>query len=49
MGLITDEQLAQALGEQMGMPVISLADVVITPDVLSHVTEPMAQLTASCR
>ena len=44
MGLITDEQLAQALGEQMGMPVISLADVVITPDVLSHVTEPMAQL-----
>ncbi|MGO8690387.1 MAG: GspE/PulE family protein [Thermoguttaceae bacterium] len=44
MGLITDEQLAQALGEQMGMPVISLAEVVITPEVLSHVTEPMAQL-----
>ena len=44
MGLITDEQLAQALGEQMGMPVISLSDVVITPEVLSHVTEPMAQL-----
>ena len=44
MGLITDEQLAQALGEQMGMQVISLADVVIPPEVLSHVTEPMAQL-----
>ena len=44
MGLITDEQLAQALGEQMGMPVISLGDLVIPPDVLSHITEPMAQL-----
>ena len=28
MGLITDEQLAQALGEQMGMQVISLAELV---------------------
>jgi len=44
MGLITDDQLAQALAEQMGMQVINLADVVISPDVLGHVTEPMAQL-----
>ena len=44
MGLITDEQLAQALAEQMGMQVISLGDVVIPPDVLAHITEPMAQL-----
>ncbi len=44
MGLIADDQLAQALGEQMGMPVVTLGDVVIPPDVLSHITEPMAQL-----
>ena len=43
-GLITDDQLAQALAEQMGLQVISLADVVIPPDVLGHITEPMAQL-----
>ncbi len=28
MGLITDEQLAQALAEQMGMQVVNLADIV---------------------
>jgi type IV pilus assembly protein PilB len=44
MGLITDEQLAQGLAEQMNMQVISLADVVIAPEVLARVTEPMAQL-----
>ncbi len=44
MGLINDDQLAQGLAEQMGMQVISLSDVVISPDVLAHVTEPMAQL-----
>ena len=44
MGLITDNQLAQALAEQMGMQVISLGDVTIGKDVLEHVSEPMAQL-----
>ena len=44
MGLINDDQLAQALAEQMGMQVISLGDVVVPPEVLSYVTEPMAQL-----
>ena len=44
MNLITDEQLAQALAEQMGMQAISLADLVITPDVLSQVTDVMAQM-----
>ena len=44
LGLITDEQLAQALAEQMGMQVISLADIAIKPEILKHVTEPMAQL-----
>ena len=44
MGLITDDQLAQGLAEQMGMQVVSLSDVVIPPDILTHITEPMAQL-----
>jgi type IV pilus assembly protein PilB len=44
MGIINDDQLAQALAEQMGMQVISLSDVDIPPDVLSLITEPMAQL-----
>jgi type IV pilus assembly protein PilB len=44
MGLINDDQLAQALAEQMGMQVINLSDVVVPPEVLSYVTEPMAQL-----
>jgi type IV pilus assembly protein PilB len=44
MSLINDEQLAQALAEQMGLQVISLSDVVVPPDVLRQITEPMAQL-----
>jgi len=44
MGLITDDQLAQALAEQMGMQVVSLADAVIPTEVLTLITEPMAQL-----
>ena len=44
MGLVTDDQLAQALAEQMGMRVVSLADITVPPEVLTHVTEPMAQL-----
>jgi type IV pilus assembly protein PilB len=42
--LVTDEQLAQALGEQMRMPVVNLADLQIAPEVLAYLTEPMAQL-----
>ena len=44
LGLITDDQLAQALAEQMGMRVVNLADITVSPEVLAHVTEPMAQL-----
>ncbi len=44
MGLITEEQLAQALAEQMNMRVINLADATLAPDVLSKMTESMAQL-----
>jgi type IV pilus assembly protein PilB len=42
--LVTDDQVAQALAEQMGMQVVSLSDVVIPPNVLGYITEPMAQL-----
>jgi type IV pilus assembly protein PilB len=44
MNFVTDEQLAQALAEQMGLQAISLADLVITPDVLNQVTDVMAQM-----
>src|SRR3989304_8403858 len=44
MGLITDDQLAQGLAEQMGMQVVSLTDAAIPTEVLSMITEPMAQL-----
>jgi type IV pilus assembly protein PilB len=44
MGLVNEEQLTQALAEQMGMQVVNLNEVVIPPEVLAHVTEPMAQL-----
>src|SRR5689334_5662122 len=42
--LITDDQLAHALAEQMNLQVIQLNDVVVPPEVLGYVTEPMAQL-----
>jgi len=44
MGLLSDEQLVQGLAEQMGMQVISLADLMVPPNVLAMITEPMAQL-----
>jgi len=44
MGLINEEQLIEALAEQMGMQAVTLGDIAIPPEVLAHVTEPMAQL-----
>ncbi|MBL9082217.1 MAG: Flp pilus assembly complex ATPase component TadA [Planctomycetales bacterium] len=44
MNLINDEQLCEALAEQMGMQAVSLGNITIPPDVLAYVTEPMAQL-----
>ena len=44
MGLITDEQIATALAEQMGMQVISLADLNIPRNIIHEVTESMAQM-----
>ena len=44
LGLLNDEQLAQALGEQMSLRTVALADLTIEPEVLTLVTEPMAQM-----
>ncbi|MHC4399651.1 MAG: GspE/PulE family protein [Planctomycetota bacterium] len=44
IGMLTEEQVAQALAEQMGLQVINLSEVVISQEVLTHVTEPMANL-----
>ena len=44
LDLITDEQLVEALAEQWNMQVISLAETALTPQVLSYITEPMAQM-----
>lgn len=44
MGLITDEQLAQGLAEQMGLKTVSLSEVELPAELLSKITETMAQL-----
>ncbi len=44
MGLISDEQLAHALAEQQSMQVINLGDTKLPPDVISKLTEAMAQM-----
>ena len=44
MNFISDEQLAEALAMQMNMPVMKLSEVEIPPEVIDHVSEPMAQL-----
>jgi type IV pilus assembly protein PilB len=44
MSLITDDQLAQALGEQMNMKVVSLGDQPVPKELLERLTETMAQL-----
>jgi type IV pilus assembly protein PilB len=44
LGLLQDDQLAQALGEQMSLRTVTLGDLSIEPDVLSKVTESMAQM-----
>ncbi len=44
MGIINDDQLAQALAEQMSLPTVSAGDLTINKDVLAMVTAPMAQM-----
>ena len=44
LGMIHDEQLAQALAEQFSLQVVELSELTIAPDVINRVTEPMANL-----
>ncbi len=44
MGLISEDQLAQALAEQLSLETVSVGDVGIAKDVLAMVTTPMAQM-----
>ncbi|PNY35180.1 pilus assembly protein PilB [Rhodopirellula baltica] len=44
MQLITEEQLVQALAEQMGMQTISLEEIQLAPELTEKITETMAQL-----
>jgi len=44
MGLITEDKLAHALAEQFGYQEVNLIDLTIPPEVLAHMSEPMAVL-----
>jgi type IV pilus assembly protein PilB len=44
LGFVSDDQIAAALAEQLGLHLIHLSDLTIPPEVLAHLTEPMAQL-----
>src|SRR5439155_20801400 len=44
LNLLNEEQIIQALAEQMGMQVVELGDTIIPHDVLNRMTESMAQL-----
>ena len=44
MGLVNEDQLAQALAEQFNFQVVQPNELVIPPEVLNRITEPMAQL-----
>ena len=44
MNMITEEQVAQALAEQFGLQVVAVSDLTIPPEVLNHLTQPMANM-----
>jgi type IV pilus assembly protein PilB len=44
IGLLSEEQLAQALAEQLSLQAVTVTDLTIAKDVLALVTEPMAQM-----
>ena len=44
MSMLSEDQLAQALAEQFGVPVVNISDLTIPPEVLAHLTEPMARM-----
>jgi type IV pilus assembly protein PilB len=44
MGYLDEEKVAKALADQLGLEVVVISDMTIQPEVLQHLTEPMAQL-----
>lgn len=44
LNMISEDQLAQSLAEQLGLQVVTISDLTIQPEVLAHLTEPMALL-----
>src|SRR5882672_5114512 len=44
LNMLNEEQIVQALAEQMGMQVVELGDTVIPHEVVGKMTESMAQL-----
>jgi type IV pilus assembly protein PilB len=44
LGFISDEQLVQGLAEQMGLQTIIVSETDLAAEVLSRITEPMAQM-----
>jgi type IV pilus assembly protein PilB len=44
MGLLSDEHLVQGLAEQMGLQVVTISELMVPPNVLAMITEPMAVL-----
>ena len=44
LNMLNEDQLTQALAEQFSLPVVNISDLTIPPEVLAHLTEPMAQL-----
>ena len=44
MQLVTEDQLVQALAEQMSMQTVSLEEIELSADLLGRITETMAQL-----
>ena len=44
LNMVNEDQLTQALAEQFSLPVVNVSDLTIPPEVLAHLTEPMAQL-----
>jgi len=44
LNMLTEDQIAQALAEQLDLQVVAVSDLTIPPEVLAHITEPMAQL-----
>jgi type IV pilus assembly protein PilB len=43
LNLVTEDQVMKALGEQLGMKVVKLGDITISPEAVELVNETMAQ------